>query len=134
MGTLDKDLVNANWREYEFKGKPTDISKAPPLMSPYHWHLDWQMWFAAFGRIDYSPWVANFVAKLLSADPKTLSLLSSDPFDGVKPRWIKIEYYQYKMDSLDSDNYWQREYLGTWLRPVSLSSKNFTKYLELNNW
>ena len=82
MGTLDKDPMNAQWREYEFKGKPTDVKKSPPLMSPYHWHLDWQMWFAAFGRIDYSPWVANFVAKLLNADPKTLSLLGSDPFKG----------------------------------------------------
>ena len=134
MGTLDKDPMSAQWREYEFKGKPTDIKKSPPLMSPYHWHLDWQMWFAAFGRIDYSPWVANFVAKLLNADPKTLSLLGSDPFKGEKPQWIKIDYYQYKMDSLDSANYWQREYLGTWLRPVSLSSKNFTKYLKLNGW
>ena len=132
MGTLDKDPMSAQWREYEFKGKPTDIKKSPPLMSPYHWHLDWQMWFAAFGRIDYSPWVANFVAKLLNADPKTLSLLGSDPFKGEKPQWIKIDYYQYKMDSLGSANYWQREYLGTWLRPVSSNSKNFTKYLKLN--
>ena len=60
LGTIDDDPKSANWRPYLFKGKPTDTNKIPPLMSPYHWHLDWQMWFAAFGDLNYSPWLLSF--------------------------------------------------------------------------
>src|SRR5919204_4183038 len=38
---------SAEWREYEFKGKPGDVNRRPCIVSPYHWKLDWQMWFAA---------------------------------------------------------------------------------------
>ena len=69
-------------------------------MSPYHWHLDWQMWFAAFGDINYSPWVISFLAKLLDADSKTLSLLKKDPFNGKKPKWIKVDYFNYQLEDL----------------------------------
>src|SRR5438552_5228511 len=39
--------ANAEWREYEFKGKPGDVNRRPCIVSPYHWRLDWQMWLVA---------------------------------------------------------------------------------------
>lgn len=39
---------DAVWEDYEFKCKPGDPSRRPCLISPYHYRLDWLMWFAAF--------------------------------------------------------------------------------------
>lgn len=38
----------AVWEEYEFKCKPGRLDRTPCLISPYHYRLDWLMWFAAF--------------------------------------------------------------------------------------
>ena len=49
QGTHDRpDNPNAAWREYEFKCKPGNVTRAPCLISPYHYRLDWLMWFSAF--------------------------------------------------------------------------------------
>lgn len=39
---------DAVWEDYEFKCKPGDPWRRPCLISPYHYRLDWLMWFAAF--------------------------------------------------------------------------------------
>ena len=41
--------ASAQWREYEFKGKPGDVNRRPCIISPYHWKLDWQAWFVGGG-------------------------------------------------------------------------------------
>jgi len=47
-GTADENLGDGTvWREYEFKGKPGDPARRPPLVAPYHLRLDWLMWFEA---------------------------------------------------------------------------------------
>ena len=38
----------AQWLEIEFKCKPGGVGRRPCLISPYHYRLDWLMWFAAF--------------------------------------------------------------------------------------
>ena len=76
-GTHSSNVRDANWLEYEvifylgyiltsgqtyminymliiifikmkFKCKPGDIERRPCVISPYHYRLDWLMWFAAF--------------------------------------------------------------------------------------
>src|SRR5581483_9481495 len=49
---------SAEWREYEFKGKPGDVNRRPCIVSPYHWKLDWQMWFAAMSAPEFHPGAA----------------------------------------------------------------------------
>ena len=39
---------DAVWEDYGFKCKPGDLGRRPCLISPYHYRLDWLMWFAAF--------------------------------------------------------------------------------------
>lgn len=50
QGTLSQDPKDpeAVWEEYQFRCKPGDIYRRPCLISPYHYRLDWLMWFAAF--------------------------------------------------------------------------------------
>ena len=42
------DGNNVIWKEYEFHCKPGSVTRKPCLISPYHYRLDWLMWFAAF--------------------------------------------------------------------------------------
>lgn len=45
---LNASAPDAVWEDYEFKCKPGDLWRRPCLISPYHYRLDWLMWFAAF--------------------------------------------------------------------------------------
>lgn len=49
QGTYDNPYEpNAHWEEYDFKCKPGNVTSRPCLISPYHYRLDWLLWFAAF--------------------------------------------------------------------------------------
>src|SRR5581483_11695181 len=49
-GTADDPAApDARWLPYEFKCKPGDPARRPCWMSPYHYRLDWLLWFAAMG-------------------------------------------------------------------------------------
>ena len=48
-----------HWKEYAFRYKPGDPRRELPLVAPYQPRLDWQMWFAALGTYQESPWVAG---------------------------------------------------------------------------
>ena len=53
------------WREYNLKAKPGDTRRRPPWISPYHYRLDWLMWFLPFGS-QPKPWVFHLLGKLSS--------------------------------------------------------------------
>ena len=59
------------WRAYEFKGKPGDPKRRPPQVTPYHYKIDWQMWFAAMSSYEDHPWILVLAARLLQADAPT---------------------------------------------------------------
>lgn len=56
------------WREYEFQCKPGNVSRRPCVITPYHYRLDWAIWFAAMAEPRYYPWTLHFVYKLLQND------------------------------------------------------------------
>lgn len=97
-GTLDDDPDAAEWREYEFKGKPGDVRRVPRQFAPYHLRLDWLMWFLPLGA-SLDEWFTTFLARLLEADAPTLALLRTDPFDGERPRWVRAVSYRYRFAS-----------------------------------
>ena len=67
-------------QEYEFKCKPGSIHRRPCLISPYHYRLDWLMWFAAFQQYHQNTWFINMVAKLLEGNSEVRRLIDHDPF------------------------------------------------------
>src|SRR5262245_54813399 len=83
------------WREYEFKGKPGDVSRRAPQLAPYHLRLDWLMWFAAMSDPSRHRWFAALLAKLLDGDAPTLRLLRTNPFPDRPPRYVRAAYYRY---------------------------------------
>lgn len=107
------------WKEYEFRVKPGNVERSPRWLSPYHYRLDWQMWIAVqLGIFDRSPWMYTFLTKLFQCDEELLNtLMTNDPWDGQRPKYIRIDRYRYKFYRPDRGKkgpYWEREYTGRW--------------------
>ncbi|QDY80240.1 lipase maturation factor family protein [Streptomyces qinzhouensis] len=84
------------WREYEFRGKPTDPYRLPRQFAPYHLRLDWLMWFAALSPAYARPWFGPLLERLLAADRDTLRLLRTDPFGGAPPAYVRARIMRYR--------------------------------------
>ena len=113
----------ADWREYEFKGKPGDVRQVPRQWAPYHLRLDWLMWFLPLGR-SLDEWFTALLGKLLEADAATLRLLAHDPFDGSRPGWVRVISYRYRFSTREefrnTRQRWVREGRRVLVRPVRL--------------
>ncbi len=112
-----------NWKTYEFRYKPGDLQSRPPFVAPYMPRLDWQMWFAALGGVEQSPWMFWFVSALLKAEPQTLALLKTDPFDGRSPRYLRALLDSYTFTTWEERQttgaWWKSEAKGFYIREIS---------------
>jgi len=127
-GTSDiKVTPQTQWKPYEFKAKPGDVRRRPAVVSPYHYKLDWQMWFAAMSSYRHHPWILALVEKLLEGDPTVLSLMGPNPFPDAPPKYIRAQLYLYRFPSLQKDSgiWWVREPAGGYLPPLSLDNPDF---------
>ena len=128
----------ADWRAYEFKGKPGDPMRTPPQIAPYHLRLDWQMWFAAMSNYTEEPWFVNFVAKLLQGDRETLSLLRFNPFAAAPPKYVRARLYRYRFSTGEERKrtgaWWQRELEGEWFPAISLDTPGLQRVLRDQGW
>ena len=123
-GTLDEiPSDDAEWREYRFKGKPGEAGRLPRQWAPYHLRLDWLMWFLPL-RTVHEEWFYAFLFKLLEADPATLRLLRSDPFEGERPRWVRVRNALYEFSTREQfragRERWVITPLRVLIRPVQL--------------
>ncbi|RMZ99295.1 Lipase maturation factor 1 [Brachionus plicatilis] len=104
-GTNEKNLQSdrVEWFEYEFMCKPGNVNRTPCLISPYHYRLDWLMWFAAFQVLmkififhknsgsffktyEYNPWLLSMTAKFLLNDKNfTSQMIAFNPFENKEP-------------------------------------------------
>jgi hypothetical protein len=128
----------AEWREYEFRGKPGDPSRRPPQIAPYHLRLDWLMWFAAMSQYNEEPWFVNLVAKLLEGDRAVLGLLEKNPFPDHPPRYVRARIYRYRFttpqERRQTGAWWKRELAGGWFPEVSLDTPGFRRVLQEQGW
>ena len=127
-GTRDGELTpETTWREYEFKGKPGDLARMPPLVAPYHMRLDWLMWFESMAPVPQSGWFFNLLAAMLRGDAQTLGLLRANPFPDRPPRYVRAQYFLYTFTTPDerrqNGRWWKRELVGTFYGPVALSAR-----------
>ena len=124
-GTRDVVIApQTEWKAYEFKGKPTDPSRRPPQVAPYHLRLDWLMWFIPLSPAYAAGWFTEFVTKLLENDPQTLALLRHNPFPDEPPRYVRARLYQYRFSTRaerrETGAWWVRTLVGDFLPPVTL--------------
>lgn len=125
-GTQDEALTEStNWKAYEFKGKPGDVSQRPVQIAPYHLRLDWQLWFAAMTSSHKRHiWFEPMVIKLLNNDESVLKLIRHNPFPDRPPTYIRAQLFQYQYTSPDerkeTGHWWKREYVHQYMAPQRL--------------
>ena len=112
--------ADAKWREYEFKGKPGDVNRRPCIISPYHWRLDWQMWFAAMSPPEFHPWIFTLLEKLLEGEKRILRLFARNPFPNAPPKFIRADWYRYRFTKPGDRDWWTRTYVGEYVPPITL--------------
>lgn len=138
-GTNETEIKpNTQWIEYGFKCKPGDLYRMPCLMSPYHYRMDWQMWFAAMSSYHDHPWIISFVSKLLKNDKDTLGLIAKNPFPNSPPRFIRAEWYYYQFTSFEERKttgaYWKRTRMQSYLPPLWLEHPSLQAFLKKQGW
>ena len=131
---------HSTWSEYELPCMPGDPTRRPCLVSPYHYRLDWQMWFVGNGAprgetIDDDPWLVHLVWQLLEGDPSPKSLLARDPFPEAPPRWIRAGIWLYRFSDSRADGaWWTRERVGEFCPPLSLETPALREYVQAFGW
>jgi hypothetical protein len=134
-GTRDDVLSGeARWLEYEFPCKPGDLRRRPCLVTPYHYRLDWQMWFAGLSDFHREPWILKLVYELLRENPAVTALLAKDPFLGAPPRYVRALLFRYRFTRDHRNGWWEREPLGEYLRPLSLDDPALHEFLSRRGW
>jgi hypothetical protein len=140
-GTRDEQPDDsARWEPYELPCMPGDPRRRPCLVTPYHYRLDWQMWFvgndAARGEgIGNEPWLVHLVWQLLDGDPSPEPLLAHDPFHGSPPRWIRARLWLYRFSASRAEGrWWERQPVGEYLSPVSLADPELRAYVARYGW
>jgi hypothetical protein len=113
---VEGSLDGKTWIPYEFLWKPGDPRHAPAFVAPHQPRLDWQMWFAALGEPQDSPWLFAFLLKLVDGSPPVVALLARDPFPGTHPLFIRARLYEYRFTDLRAHfregTWWRREYVS----------------------
>ncbi|KAL2101827.1 hypothetical protein ACEWY4_003588 [Coilia grayii] len=136
--TSDPSDPAAVWEEFQFPCKPGDPARRPCLISPYHYRLDWLMWFAAFQTYEQNEWVIHIAGRLLANDSTVLSLIEHNPFKGRdKPRWIRGEHYRYRFtvpggSGASEGRWWARRRIGPYFPPVNTTS--LRNYFQSRQW
>jgi len=139
QGTRDPnpaDEAHTTWMDYEFNCKPGRVDRRPCLISPYHYRLDWLMWFAAFQRYENNPWLLHLMGKMMDGDPIVDSLLEVNPFSdknkddgaaadtkgGGPPLFVRALHYKYTLTRPGSEeaggthgHWWHRELIGEYV-------------------
>ncbi|MEV6015607.1 lipase maturation factor family protein [Streptomyces sp. NPDC051997] len=125
-GTADEvPREDADWREYEFRGKPGDPRRWPRQFAPYHLRLDWLMWFVALSPGYAGTWFSGFVERLLENDRDTLRLLRRCPFPADSPpRYIRVRLFRYRYTTWrelrETGACWHRTPVRDFLPPTRL--------------
>jgi hypothetical protein len=138
-GTADSVVTPATqWKEYEFKAKPGNVARRPPLVAPYHLRLDWLMWFAGISREYADPWLLPLVARLLQNDAPTLALMARNPFPDRPPALVRARYYEYRFTTAEerrqTGDWWVRTLVGEYMPALSLTQPEVLDALRSQGW
>jgi len=142
QGTVDDPSdPRARWLEYQFKCKPGDVARRPCLISPYHYRLDWLMWFAAFGHYQHHPWLVHLCVKLLQGEGEVLGLMAHNPFSDRPPSAVRAEHFLYQYTAAAaaggaaaSGDTWRRTRVGEYLPALTLGNPSLRQFVEAHGW
>lgn len=119
-----------NWKTYGFRFKPGQLHRAPPWVAPYMPRLDWQMWFAALGGAERTPWFDNFMFRLLEGSPPVLDLMEKPPsFAGDRPRYVRALSDDYAFttpaEKKDTGDWWKATPAAIYYPSISLNERRY---------
>lgn len=105
-----------HWTAYPFRFKPQRLTAAPGLYAPFQPRFDWNLWFAARGPWQQTPWTLRCEADLLDGDPAVLSLFAANPFGSRPPQYLRAVLWDYRFTGFAvlrrTGRWWQRTALG----------------------
>lgn len=99
------------WHALDFPCKPGTVTRRPCFCAPYHYRLDWNIWFIGFPPHSAmlerrEKWLYSLVRKLLQRDELALSLLDRSAAEGpgfhlrdvpTAPKYARVDMYRYEM-------------------------------------
>jgi Lipase maturation factor len=123
-GAADERAADDDWREYGFKGKPGEPSRVPRQVAPYHYRLDWQIWFIPLSPLYRGDWFLLFLVRLLENDQPTLRLLRRNPFPDGPPALVRARLFHYRYSTWrelrETDRWWVRTPVEEFIPPFGL--------------
>jgi lipase maturation factor 1 len=111
------------WRDYEFRYKPGDVSRRPPWNIPHQPRLDWQMWFAALEDPRRLRWFTRFLQRVLENEPTVTVLMAKNPFPDTPPVFVRAQFYDYTYSTRQEKArgvWWDRRLLGLYFPEAHL--------------
>ncbi|RYZ03162.1 MAG: lipase maturation factor family protein [Myxococcales bacterium] len=126
--TIDE---RTRWKEYALPCKPGPVERRPCWITPYHYRLDWQLWFVPLAPDSQRRWFVSLANHLLKGDPAVLGLFADNPFPGRPPRFVRASFYRYRFAPVRSGATWEREPAEQYLAPLSLSDPELQEALRI---
>jgi predicted DCC family thiol-disulfide oxidoreductase YuxK len=111
------------WRDYEFRYKPGDLSRRPPWNIPHQPRLDWQMWFASLEDPRRLRWFPRFLQRVLENEPTVTVLMEKNPFPDKPPVYVRAQFYDYTYSTRQEKArglWWDRRLLGLYFPEAHL--------------
>ncbi|XP_063009663.1 lipase maturation factor 2 [Melospiza melodia melodia] len=136
---LEGSYDGHSWMEIEFMYKPGNVSAAPAVVAPHQPRLDWQLWFAALGPHQSSPWFSALVLRLLQGQPDVIRLVQTDesryPFHARPPTFLRAQLYKYWFTSPSEASpgpapWWRRQHVQEFFPSVSLGDPTLESLLS----
>ncbi len=121
---------HSEWKEYELPCKPGRVDRRPCWITPYHYRLDWQLWFVPLSPDYQRRWFLSLTRKLLQGDRAVLALFAENPFPDQPPRFIRASFYRYEFAPLADHDTWRRWRAGQYLAPISLNDPELSETLR----
>jgi hypothetical protein len=130
-GTSDTVLEeHTRWQEYELPCKPGQLDRRPCWITPYHYRLDWQLWFVPLSPDHQWRWFLSLTRKLLEGDARVLGLFARNPFPDRPPHFIRASFFRYTFAPLGASSFWERQRVGQYLPPTSLDDPDLARALQ----
>jgi len=123
---------DVGWKEIDFRYKPGDVARSPDWIAPHQPRLDWQMWFAALGDYNTSPWTIHLAHKLVQQKPSLLRLMGLEPDDGVDI--VRAFIYKYDFTNGSSTDWWKRDFKRLYIPEITKGDQSVVKFLNYHGW
>ena len=126
---ISGSMDGVNWKTYQFRYKPGELTTRPKLVLPLQPRLDWQMWFVTLSP-RFMPLFHSFLERLLQGSTAVTALLADNPFADEPPRYIRVQAWRYRFSSPElrdqTGQWWQREPLGAFTPLPILEKSGFS--------